>query len=121
MAEPRFFRVAGPDTMTGAGSKIDNPVRIGHNVKMGRGCVLVAQSGVAGSTRLDDRVMLGGPAGVTGHLHLGAGARVAAHGGVMRDVPAGQTVRGLPAVPLKDYFGLVSLWRRQLKSGARKK
>ncbi len=120
-ANATIDRGAGPDTVIGAGSKIDNLVQIGHNVKLGRGCVLVAQSGVAGSTRLDDRVMLGGQAGVAGHLHIGEGAQVAAHSGVIRDVPAGQTVGGLPAIPLKDYFRLVSLWRRQLKSGSRKK
>ncbi len=105
--------MAGPDTVIGAGSKIDNLVQIGHNVQTGRACVLVALSGIAGSTKLDDGVMLGGQAGVAGHLHLGDGARVAAHSGVMRDVPAGETVGGLPAMPIWDYFRLVSLWHLQ--------
>ncbi len=112
-------RGAGPDTVIRAGTKIDNLVQIGHNVQIGRGCVLVAQSGVAGSARLDDRVALGAQSGVAGHLTLGKGAQVAAKSGVMRDVPPGVTVGGLPAIPLKDYFRLVAMWQRQLKGQGR--
>lgn len=109
-------RGAGPDTIIGAGCKIDNLVQIGHNVQMGRGCVLVGQCGIAGSTKLEDGVMLAGQAGVAGHLHLGKGARIGAHSGVMRDVPAGETVAGAPAIPVKEFFRLVAMWHRQLKS-----
>jgi UDP-3-O-[3-hydroxymyristoyl] glucosamine N-acyltransferase len=108
-------RGSGPDTVIGAGSKIDNLVQIGHNVRIGRGCVLVAQSGVAGSTVLGDRAMLAGQAGVAGHLTLGEGARVAAKSGVMRNVPANQTVCGIPAIPIRRFLRLVSIWQRQLK------
>lgn len=109
-------RGAGPDTVIGAGSKLDNLVQIGHNVRLGRGCVLVAQSGIAGSTTAEDHVVLAAQAGVAGHLHLARGSRVAAASGVMRDVPAGETVGGLPAIPLKDYFRLVAMWQRALKA-----
>ena len=108
-------RGAGPDTVIGAGCKIDNLVQIGHNVRVGRACVLVGQCGIAGSTKLEDGVMLGGQAGVAGHLNLGKGARVAAHSAVMRDVAAGETVAGAPAMPIKDFFRLVAMWHRQLK------
>lgn len=97
-------RGAGPDTVIGAGSKIDNLVQIGHNVQLGRGCVIVAQVGISGSTRLDDFVAAGGQAGLTGHLHIGAGARIAAQSGVMRDIEAGDTVGGSPAVPMADWL-----------------
>ena len=109
-------RGAGPDTVIGAGSKLDNLVQIGHNVRLGQGCVLVAQSGIAGSTTAEDHVVLAAQAGVAGHLHLARGSRVAAASGVMRDVPAGETVGGLPAIPLKDYFRLVAMWQRALKA-----
>lgn len=97
-------RGASGDTVIGQGSMIDNLVQIGHNVRMGKGCVVVAQAGVAGSTRLEDYVVLAAQAGLVGHLSIGKGARVAAQAGVMRDVPAGETVCGAPAVPIKQFF-----------------
>jgi UDP-3-O-[3-hydroxymyristoyl] glucosamine N-acyltransferase len=103
-ANSTIDRGALPDTVIGAGSKIDNLVQLGHNVRVGRGCVLVAQCGVAGSTQLEDHVMLAAQSGIAGHLTLHKGSRVAAKSGVMRDVPEGETVGGLPAIALKDYF-----------------
>lgn len=97
-------RGAGPDTIIGAGSKIDNLVQIGHNVHLGRGCVIVAQAGVAGSSHLDDCVVVGGQVGIIGHLHIGAGARIAGQSGVTRDVEAGRTVGGSPAVPMTEWL-----------------
>lgn len=138
MADPRFFhssgstrlgevganstidRGAGPDTVIGAGTKIDNLIQIGHNVQLGHGCVVVAQAGIAGSTQLGDHVMLAAQLGLADHLHLDHGARVAAKADVMRDVPAGTTVFGSPAMPLKQYFRLVAIWNRQLKSQNKK-
>jgi UDP-3-O-[3-hydroxymyristoyl] glucosamine N-acyltransferase len=115
-ANSTIDRGAGPDTVIGAGSKIDNLVQIGHNVRLGRGCVLVSQSGVAGSTELDDFVVVAAQAGVSGHLTIGKGAQLAAKCGVMRDVPAGQAVCGSPAIPIKDFFRLVAIWQRQIKA-----
>lgn len=109
-------RGTGPDTVIGAGTKIDNLVQIGHNVQVGRGSILVAQSGVAGSTILEDFVALGAQAGVAGHLRVGQGAQLAAQSGVMRDIPAGQRVAGAPAIPVREFFRLVSLWHRQIRS-----
>ena len=115
-ANATIDRGAGPDTVVGDGSRIDNLVQIGHNVQLGRGCVLVAQSGVAGSAKLEDHVMIAAQAGVSGHLTMGAGSRLAAKSGLMRDVAPGETVGGLPAMAIKDYFRLVALWHRQLKA-----
>jgi UDP-3-O-[3-hydroxymyristoyl] glucosamine N-acyltransferase len=92
------------DTVIGAGSRLDNLVQIGHNVRLGRGCVIVAQAGVSGSTILEDHVMLGGQAGVTGHLRIGRRARIGAKAGVMGDVPAGADYVGAPAQPSKAFF-----------------
>jgi UDP-3-O-[3-hydroxymyristoyl] glucosamine N-acyltransferase len=103
-ANATIDRGAGPDTIIGAGSKIDNLVQIGHNVQLGRGCVIVAQVGVSGSSRLDDFVVVGGQAGITGHLRIGAGARIAAQSGVMRNIEAGHTVGGSPAVPMTEWL-----------------
>ncbi len=119
-ANSTIDRGAGPDTTIGSGSKIDNLVQIGHNVQIGERCVLVAQSGVAGSTRLESHVVLAAQAGLAGHLTIGQGAQIAAQSGVMRDVPAGQKVFGSPAMPIRDFFRLFSAWQRQLKSQGKK-
>ena len=102
-ANTTIDRGSGPDTVIGPGSKIDNLVQIAHNVCLGRGCVIVSQVGISGSSRLDDYVVIGGQGGLAGHLHLGKGARVAAQGGVIRDVGPGETVGGTPAVPVRDW------------------
>jgi UDP-3-O-[3-hydroxymyristoyl] glucosamine N-acyltransferase len=85
------------DTTVGAGTKIDNLVQIAHNVRVGARCIIMAQVGVAGSTVVEDGVMLAGQAGLADHLTVGSGARVAAQSGVIGDIPSGATVSGYPA------------------------
>jgi UDP-3-O-[3-hydroxymyristoyl] glucosamine N-acyltransferase len=92
------------DTVLGPGTRVDNLVQVAHNVRLGRGCVMVAQSGISGSTVVGDHVQIGGQAGIAGHLRVGAGAKVAAQSGVMRDVPPGGEVVGFPALPAKEAF-----------------
>ena len=92
------------DTVIGEGSKIDNLVQIGHNVVIGRHCVIVSQSGISGSTTLGDFAVTGGQAGLTGHLTIGAGAQIGAKAGLMTDVPAGERWAGSPAQPVRDLF-----------------
>lgn len=87
------------DTVIGDHTKIDNLVQVGHNVRLGRGCMIVAQVGIAGSARVGDGVEIGGQAGVSGHLEIGAGARIAARAGVIGDVPPGAEYSGYPARP----------------------
>ena len=111
-ANATIDRGAGPDTVIGDGTMIDNLVQIGHNVVIGRCCVIVAQVGISGSTKLDDFVMIGGQGGLAGHLTLGKGARVAAHSGVYRDVAPGETVSGYPAMPVKEFWRSVALLQR---------
>ena len=96
-------RGASRDTVIGEGTKIDNLVQIGHNVVIGRHCVIVSQVGIAGSTTLEDFVVLGGQVGLAGHLTVGMGAQVAAQSGVAGDIPRGARYGGYPAQPALSW------------------
>ncbi len=97
-------RGANRDTIIGEGSKIDNLVQIGHNVVIGRHCIVVSQTGIAGSAVLEDFVALGGQVGVVGHVRIGAGAQIAASSNVRSDVPPGVRWGGTPAKPVRTWF-----------------
>lgn len=103
------------DTVIGAGSRLDNLVQIGHNVRLGRCCVIVAQVGIAGSTILEDFVQVGGQAAMAGHLVIGKGAQIGAQAGVISDVPARAMLLGSPAQPRKEFFRQVALLRRMVR------
>ena len=90
------------DTVIGEGTKIDNLVQIGHNVVVGKLCLIMSQVGLAGSTRVGDGCILAGQVGVSGHLEIGDGARLGAQAGVFGDVPAGETWSGYPARPHRE-------------------
>lgn len=90
------------DTVIGAGTKIDNLVQIGHNVRIGRLCLIMSQVGISGSADIEDGVIIAGQAGLAGHIVVGAGARIGGQSGVFGDVPAGQTWSGYPARPHRD-------------------
>jgi UDP-3-O-[3-hydroxymyristoyl] glucosamine N-acyltransferase len=100
------------DTVIGAGCRIDNLVQIGHNVRLGRHCVIVSQAGISGSTVIGDGAMLAGQAGLTGHLRIGARARIGAQAGVMEDVPAGADVIGSPARPVREMWRMIAALNR---------
>ena len=108
-ANSTIDRGAGPDTVIGQGAMIDNLVQIGHNVHVGPGCVIVAQSGVSGSTKLEPFAVLAAQSGIAGHLTIGTGARVGAKAGVMRDVDPGVEVMGYPAVAKRDFFKQIAM------------
>jgi UDP-3-O-[3-hydroxymyristoyl] glucosamine N-acyltransferase len=112
-------RGANRDTTIGEGTKIDNLVQIGHNVVVGRHCVIVAQAGISGSCTLGDFVAIGGQAGLTGHLSIGSGAQIAASAGVMNDVPAGQRWVGAPAQAQREFFREVATIRQLVRREAK--
>jgi UDP-3-O-[3-hydroxymyristoyl] glucosamine N-acyltransferase len=92
------------DTVIGEGSKIDNLVQVGHNVSIGRCCIVAAQSGISGSSTLEDFVALGGGVGVGDHVTIGEGAQLAGASNVHANVPPGARWGGTPAKPVKLWF-----------------
>lgn len=108
-------RGSGRDTVIGQGTRIDNLVQVAHNVHFGKGCVMVAQSGVSGSTQFGDYVIAAGQVGIVDHLKIGTGARLAAQSGVMSDVEPGAVLCGAPAVPIKTFYRQVAVLQRITK------
>jgi UDP-3-O-[3-hydroxymyristoyl] glucosamine N-acyltransferase len=107
------------DTVIGKGSKIDNLVHLGHNVRIGERCLVMAQVGIAGSAVIGDDVIIAGQAGLGGHIKVGKGARIGGQAGVFGDVPAGETWSGYPARPHREalrasgaLFKLAGMMRR---------
>jgi UDP-3-O-[3-hydroxymyristoyl] glucosamine N-acyltransferase len=97
-------RGALKDTVIGEGSKIDNLVQIGHNAMLGRNCVIVGQTGIAGSAILEDFVVMGGQSGVVGHTRIGQGSQIAGGSHVKDDAPPRSRLIGTPARPIKDWL-----------------
>ena len=83
--------------------RIDNLVQIAHNVRIGKGSIIVAQAGIAGSSKIGNYCALGGQVGVAGHLTVGDKAQIAAQGGVIQDVEPGSIMGGTPTVPIRDW------------------
>jgi UDP-3-O-[3-hydroxymyristoyl] glucosamine N-acyltransferase len=102
----------GP-TILRRGAKLDAQVHVGHNVDVGEGTMIAAQSGLAGSVVIGRRVLVGGQVGIADHVTVGDGARIAAKSGVIGDVPAGAVFAGYPAVDRPRWLrGLAELYRR---------
>jgi UDP-3-O-[3-hydroxymyristoyl] glucosamine N-acyltransferase len=130
-ANTTIDRARFSQTVIGAGTKIDNLVQIGHNVIVGKHCVLCAQVAIAGSTTLEDYVVLGGQVGVAGHITVGKGVKAGGQAGINGSLEAGSFVNGTPAIPymlerrlavlqhrLPNLFRRVDVLEEQLKKSS---
>ena len=108
-------------TVIGEGTKIDNLVQIGHNVIIGKHCLIIAQTGIAGSSKLEDYVTVAAQAGVAGHVTIGAKAVLAGRTGATTNLEGGITYAGMPALPMAEDNKLKAHVRRLPKLLARVK
>ncbi len=92
------------NTIIGDNTKIDDLVMIGHNCRVGQGCLIVSQVGIAGSCVIGDRVVIAGQAGLADHISIGNDTIVAAKAGVSKSFPEKSIVVGSPAMPRKDFI-----------------
>jgi len=106
------------DTVIGEGTKIDNQVQIGHNVTIGRHCLLAAQIGLAGSLTIGDNVALGAKVGINNHLKIGDGAQVTAMSAVKDDIPPNGRWGGHFAKPTKQWFREIVAVERLVRDSA---
>ena len=111
-ANSTIDRGALRDTIVGEGTKIDNLVQIGHNVVIGRHCVLAGLTGISGSTEIGDFVLFGGQSGVVGHVKIASGTQVGAKSAVMGDVLERQRLAGIPARTAKRWARELTILKR---------
>jgi len=97
------------ETVIGAGTKMDNLVQIGHNVVIGKCCLIAGLVGISGSCRIGDGVVLAGQVGMADHVEIGDGAAVGAQSGVSSNVGAGEKVVGSPAIELREGLRVMGL------------
>lgn len=105
------------DTIIGQGTKMDNLVHIAHNCVIGRHCLLIAMSGMAGSVTLEDYVVVAAQAGIVGHVTIGAGAQIGGGSGVFNSLKPGEKVLGYPAIPAKMWMKEAVKLRSAAKKG----
>jgi len=111
-ANSTLDRAALSATRVGDGTCLDNLVQIGHNVQIGKDCLIVSQVGISGSSQVGDNVTMAGQVGVAGHLRIGSGVVIGPQSGVAKDIPDGMTVGGSPTVDHATYLRTLSLMPR---------
>lgn len=107
------------DTMIGSGTKLDNLVHIGHNVQVGRDCLLCGQVGIAGSAKIGDRVVLGGQCGVNDNIFVGDDVIAGGATKIFTNAPAGRVLLGYPAVKMESHVEIQKALRRLPRLAAR--
>lgn len=107
------------DTVIGSGTKLDNLVHIGHNVQIGRDCLLCGQVGIAGSARIGDRVVMGGQCGVNDNIFVGDDVICGGATKIFTNAPAGRVLLGYPAVKMETHVDIQKALRRLPRLAAR--
>lgn len=107
------------DTTIGSGTKLDNLVHIGHNVQIGRDCLLCGQVGIAGSARIGDRVVMGGQCGVNDNIFVGDDVIAGGATKIFTNAPAGRVLLGYPAVKMESHVEMQKALRRLPRLAAR--
>ncbi|HSF63218.1 MAG TPA: UDP-3-O-(3-hydroxymyristoyl)glucosamine N-acyltransferase [Paracoccaceae bacterium] len=107
------------DTTIGSGTKLDNLVHIGHNVQVGRDCLLCGQVGIAGSARIGDRVVMGGQCGVNDNIFVGDDVIAGGATKIFTNAPAGRVLLGYPAVKMETHVEMQKALRRLPRLAAR--
>ena len=92
------------NTVIEDGTFLDNQVHIGHNVKIGKNCIITGQVGFAGSSSVGNNVMIGGQAGISGHLKIGDNVQIGGGSGVIKDIPSNSKVMGYPAKNFRNFL-----------------
>jgi len=100
------------DTQVGDGTKFDNLTQTGHNVIIGRGCLICAQAGIAGSTTIGNNVVLGGQTGVSDNIFIGDNVIAGGASVILSNVPSGRAVLGYPATKMDNQLELYKTMRR---------
>ncbi|MBF91407.1 MAG: UDP-3-O-(3-hydroxymyristoyl)glucosamine N-acyltransferase [Rickettsiales bacterium] len=103
------------DTVIEENSMIDNMVHLGHNVKIGRNCIIAAMTGISGSCNIGNNVMIGGQVGISGHVNVGNNVKIAAKSGVMKNIEDNLSVGGYPAESLISWHRGTLLLKNKLK------
>jgi UDP-3-O-[3-hydroxymyristoyl] glucosamine N-acyltransferase len=111
-ANAAIDRPAVGETRIGAGTKIDNLVQIAHGVRLGRDVLIASQTGIAGSTVIEDRVTIGGQVGIAGHITVGRGSTLAGQSGVTNSVDPGTFVTGYPAIPNREWLKASTVFKK---------
>ena len=90
-------------TIIREGVKLDNLIQVGHNAEIGKNTVIAAQTGIAGSTTIEEQCMIGGQVGIVGHLTIGKGTKIMAQSGVAKNISENSRIQGSPAISIGDY------------------
>ncbi|MEO7080521.1 MAG: UDP-3-O-(3-hydroxymyristoyl)glucosamine N-acyltransferase [Flavobacteriales bacterium] len=98
-------------TVIHKGAKLDNLIQVGHNAEIGAHTIVVAQTGIAGSTHIGEHCLIGGQVGIAGHLHIGNRVKIAAQSGIGSNIPDDAVVQGSPAYAIGEYKRSYVLFR----------